>query len=257
MDLHEAMERRHAVRLYTDEAVDDADLRELENLIGRCNAESGLHCQMAHGLDNAFCGHATHYGRFRGVHNAVALIGPDQGTDPLTGIIDAGREPQASLQTRIGYFGERICLGIVQMNLETCWAVLDDPRDGWWSLIPGERLVCVLSFGHGARAGGRHHSKPLDRLCAVPSHRAVPGWFREGVRAASLAPTSLSEQPFVFVLHEDDSVSIRPTEGLFAYVGAGCARCHFEIGAGGHHVRWRGRDADHATRSREVALGPS
>lgn len=74
MNLLEAMEQRHAIRAYTDEPVDQAILDILRAEIDACNQESGLHIQMAAGLDDAFLGLKTHYGRFTGVHNAIALI---------------------------------------------------------------------------------------------------------------------------------------------------------------------------------------
>ncbi|WP_055426729.1 nitroreductase family protein [Bifidobacterium aesculapii] len=75
MDLREAIDARHAIRAYTDEPVDPDALDTLQADIEAWNAESGLHMQMAVGLDDAFLGLKTHYGRFKGVHNAIALIG--------------------------------------------------------------------------------------------------------------------------------------------------------------------------------------
>lgn len=75
MDLREAIDVRHAIRAYTDEPVDPDALDTLQADIEAWNAESGLHMQMAVGLDDAFLGLKTHYGRFKGVHNAIALIG--------------------------------------------------------------------------------------------------------------------------------------------------------------------------------------
>ena len=75
MDLREAIDARHAIRAYTDEPVDPDALDTLQADIEAWNAQSGLHMQMAVGLDDAFLGLKTHYGRFKGVHNAIALIG--------------------------------------------------------------------------------------------------------------------------------------------------------------------------------------
>ena len=75
MDLREAIDARHAIRAYTDEPVDPDALDTLQADIEAWNAESGLHMQMAVRLDDAFLGLKTHYGRFKGVHNAIALIG--------------------------------------------------------------------------------------------------------------------------------------------------------------------------------------
>uniref|UniRef100_UPI003A92DF6A nitroreductase family protein n=1 Tax=Bifidobacterium pullorum TaxID=78448 RepID=UPI003A92DF6A len=247
MNLLEAMEQRHAIRAYTDEPVDQAIPDILRAEIDACNQESGLHIQMTTGLDDAFLGLKTHYGRFTGVHNAIALIGRpvrdgaadghgaagtnehDAATETATGTADpsvavdtipdgaaaawhkaaaadeAATDPgEIALQERVGYYGERLALRAVQLGLETSWAVLDDAdaaEHPWWCLHPGEKIVWVLAFGHGARPGGRRRSKPIEELCRIPDGMAMPDWFRAGMEAAMLAPTSLSQQPFLFTLH--------------------------------------------------------
>ncbi|WP_419497740.1 nitroreductase family protein [Bifidobacterium pullorum] len=299
MNLLEAMEQRHAIRAYTDEPVDPSTLSILRAEIDACNQESGLHIQMAAGLDDAFLGLKTHYGRFTGVHNAIALIGRavhddasdgtmpdgviagvrghDATTETATGLAGSGKmtdttqngmttawhkataadesatDPgEIALQERVGYYGERLALRAVQLGLETSWAVLDDADTAehpWWCLLPGEKIVWVLTFGHGARPGGRRRSKPIEELCRIPDGAAMPDWFRAGMEAAMLAPTSLSQQPFLFTLYEDGTVSTEVTEGLFAHVGLGCAKYHFEVGAGRENVHWRD------TTSGEEAVG--
>ncbi|WEV72402.1 nitroreductase family protein [Bifidobacterium sp. ESL0790] len=265
MNLNEAMTERHSVRMYTDEAVSPEVLDTLASEIKACNDTSGLHIQMASGLDDAFCGYKTHYGHFTGVHNAIALVahvdkpydlrpkkkktpepcdikpsartsnGDDtdalrssskndnsnrDDTAPIAQTTSlpvpqsnapAPADPvpadEAETEEKVGYYGEQLALRIVQLGLATSWAVLDDAEDGWWQLEPGERLVWILAFGHPARAGAKHHSKPLESLCSLPASLGpnatledAPNWFQRGIAAASLAPTSLSQQPFVFEL---------------------------------------------------------
>ncbi|WEV52910.1 nitroreductase family protein [Bifidobacterium sp. ESL0704] len=360
MDLNEAMTERHSVRMYTDEPVSKALLSEIASEIERCNAKSGLHFQMAAGLDDAFCGYKTHYGRFSGVHNAIALVakigvpydlhpakkqarpntsnaatssslnstsradqsaasansrsndptpdahfisqtpGPTANnrhtTDSAEQPIDPVPPEEAETEEKVGYYGEQLALTLVGLGLDCSWAVLDDATDGWWKLEPGERMVWILAFGHGARPGAKHHSKPLDSFCSLPTSLGkngeaptladAPDWFQRGVAAASLAPTSLSQQPFHFTLEDaraaemtndkslnatdpatqvegssgqstaNDSPSVttvnsmassaspKPrvsacvTPGLFAHVGLGCAKRHFEIGAGTSNFVW-------------------
>ncbi|WEV69478.1 nitroreductase [Bifidobacterium sp. ESL0775] len=275
MDLNEAMTERHSVRMYTDEPVDKTQLDDIAAEVERCNAASGLHFQMAAGLEDAFCGYKTHYGRFSGVHNAIALVtkidkpydlhpakkapnAAEPTTDPIP-------PEEAGIEEKVGYYGEQLALKLVQLGLATSWAVLDDAATGWWKLEPGERVVWVLAFGHPARAGAKHHSKPLDSLCSLPANLGpnatladAPDWFRRGIEAASLAPTSLSQQPFHFTLKDTNAtdssavsaspavtsekplpiVSARATPGLFAHVGLGCAKRNFEIGAGTDSFKW-------------------
>ncbi|WEV63989.1 nitroreductase family protein [Bifidobacterium sp. ESL0732] len=259
MDLNEAMTERHSVRMYSDEPVSKALLDDVAAEVERCNASSGLHFQMASGLEDAFCGYKTHYGRFSGVHNAIALVtkidvpydlhpakkAPAAKTNPTSNVAqshtamsadlhvnssvnhagqadNSATQPndpippeEAEIEEKVGYYGEQLALKLVQLGLATSWAVLDDAATGWWELEPGERVVWVLAFGHPARPGAKHHSKPLDSLCSLPASLGgngevptladAPEWFQRGVAAASLAPTSLSQQPFHFTLEEADS----------------------------------------------------
>ncbi|PST45862.1 nitroreductase [Bifidobacterium callitrichos] len=295
MNLLEAIDARHAIRAYTDEPVAPDALARLQAEIDACNAESGLHIQMAAGLDDAFLGLKTHYGRFKGVHNAIALIGAvPSGSEIATAEGTPVSLEAADLQERVGYYGERLVLRAVQLGLDTSWAVLDgaenvDPAEAWWTLGDGESMVWVIAFGHGARPGGRRRTKPIEELASVVEGDAVaertgaaqsagvadqhvdshgdaaltnhsldnaPDWFRAGMEAAMKAPTSLSQQPFHFTLHldgdsagladatddagsADGEVSAEALDGLFAHVGLGCAKYHFEIGAAPHKVEWR------------------
>lgn len=276
----ETMRARHAVRAYTDEPVAEGTLDELRAEIDAINAASGLDFQMAAGLPDAFMGLKTHYGRFSGVHNAVALLGSD-GTgrgDTLQSLNDANGTPSspeaAALQERIGYWGERLALRMTELGLASSWAVLDatdavPATEAWWTPRNGEALVWVLAFGHAARAGAKHRSKPMEKLTDVPEE-TMPDWFRAGMEAAMLAPTSLSQQPFTVTLvggdgdgdgngaHDDGEdehgsngiglcggrdgerkANITALPGLFSHVGAGTAKWHFEAVAGAEHCAWR------------------
>lgn len=289
MNLNEAMTERHSVRIYTDEPVSKTLLDDIAAEVERCNAASSLHFQITSGLEDAFCGYKTHYGRFSGVHNAIALITPiDKPYDlhpakksPNTNIPAADPIPpeEAEIEEKVGYYGEQLALKLVQLGLVTSWAVLDDAAAGWWKLEPGERVVWILAFGHPARPGAKHHSKPLDSFCSLPAALSpdatltdAPDWFQRGIAAASLAPTSLSQQPFHFTLEDTQinttqnandtnssdgsdssgvsdgseitcakplpTVSAQVTPGLFAHVGLGCAKRNFEIGAGTSNFKW-------------------
>ncbi|MCH4209716.1 nitroreductase family protein [Bifidobacterium sp.] len=258
-DLQNVVAERHSVRMYTDEPVDDESLATIKEEIAVCNATSCLHIQLANGLADAFCGYPTHYGRFSGVHNAIALIGagssiPDLGTSASAASHAQAHDAQiharqtttgtdeTALQIKVGYYGELLSLRIVHLGLATSWAVLDNAVDGWWSLGDGEHVIWILAFGHPARPGAKHHTKPMEQLRKLPEGieaSQAPKWFIRGMHAAMLAPTSLSQQPFIIELHGDDTVSAQATEGLFAHVGLGCAMCNFEIGAYPHHVVWR------------------
>jgi hypothetical protein len=74
-------------------------------------------------------------------------------------------------------------------------------------------------------------------LCDL-AEDAMPDWFRHGMEAAQLAPTSLNQQPFLFSLDADGRATVKASEGLYANVGVGTAMRHFEIAAGPEHCSW-------------------
>lgn len=231
LDLGEAMERRHAVREYTDEPVGADAMDVLRAQAAACNAQSGLGIQLVEDDADAFGGCPTHYGRFRGVRHAIALVGPDDPARP------------ASLDEQVGYYGERLALTATALGLATSWAVLHETTEhqGRWTIGAGERMPAAIAFGHGAREGRPHRSKPEDELGAVEhgSYAQAPAWFRAGVRAAMLAPSALGKQPFRLVLLADGrTVRAEALDGLQPWIGLGIARLHFELGAGGADFAW-------------------
>lgn len=75
MDLHEAIINRHAVRNYKDKPLESEAKETLLKKISEYNNESGLHIQLISNEPKAFDGFITHYGKFSGVNNYIALIG--------------------------------------------------------------------------------------------------------------------------------------------------------------------------------------
>ena len=101
MELLEAIRCRHSVRQYTDRPLPREIIQELETEIAACNAESGLHIRLVTDEPDAFQGVLAHYGKFSGVRNYLALIGP--------------KGPE--LDEKLGYYGARLTLKAVQLGL--------------------------------------------------------------------------------------------------------------------------------------------
>ena len=108
MELLEAIRCRHSVRQYTDRPLPREIIQKLETEIAACNAESGLHIRLVTDEPDAFQGVLAHYGKFSGVRNYLALIGP--------------KGPE--LDEKLGYYGARLTLKAVQLGLDTCWVAL-------------------------------------------------------------------------------------------------------------------------------------
>lgn len=76
MELMEAIQQRHSVRQYTDEPIAADALAALQDEIAACNREGGLHIQLVVNEPKAFDSTMAHYGKFSGVKNYIALVGP-------------------------------------------------------------------------------------------------------------------------------------------------------------------------------------
>ena len=221
MDLMEAMARRHAVRAYLDRPLAGAELEALEAAVARVNRESGLHIQLVKNEPQAFDSTLAHYGKFSGVANYLALVGP--------------KGPE--LEERCGYYGEHIVLEAQRLGLNTCWVALTYKKvPSAFTVSPGEKLVMVIAVGYGATQGAAHRSKE-ESTVSVAEGGAAPEWFRRGVQAALLAPTAMNQQKFRFTL-QDGRVTAKAGFGTYTKVDLGIAKYHFELGAAPETVDW-------------------
>jgi len=220
--LMDAMKSRHAVRRYTDQVIPEDVRAELAAAIARGNAESGLNIQAVYDEPEGFRGGMAHYGSFRGVRNYLVLVG-QTGTD---------------LDTTCGYYGQRIVLLAQYLGLNSCWVGLTyNKRKIQAEIGEDEKMALVIALGYGENTGKPHKSKPLEDLGRVRGGAAMPDWFRRGTEAASLAPTGLNQQKFLFELDGD---AVRATTGSGAYtrVDLGIVKYHFEIGADSPDWHW-------------------
>lgn len=108
MDAMEAMRERHSVRSYQDKPLEQEVVTTLQNAIDDINTESGLHIQLIVNEPEAFDSFMAHYGKFSGVQNYLALVGPKG----------------ANLDETCGYYGEQLVLLAQQLGLNTCWVGL-------------------------------------------------------------------------------------------------------------------------------------
>ena len=74
MTLLEAIEARHSVRKYKDEAIPEEILVILRDRIREINEKAGLHIQLVTGEPKAFSGLMA-YGSFSGVKNYLVMVG--------------------------------------------------------------------------------------------------------------------------------------------------------------------------------------
>ncbi len=220
MTLMEAMQARHSVRQYREEALRKEDAALLREEIETCNAESGLHIQLVCGEPKAFSGLLARYGKFSGVTNYIALVGK-KGPD---------------LSETCGYFGERIVLRAQQIGLNTCWVAMTYSKvPSAFSAGEGEKLCAVIAVGYGKTQGSGHRVKSVREV--TEGEPPFPEWFVSGVEAALLAPTAMNQQKFRFAL-QGNRVSATAGSGFYTKLDLGIVKYHFAMGAGADAFTW-------------------
>lgn len=219
MDIMQVIRARHSVRAYTPRKIEPERRRELDRLVERYNAESGLHMQLRYDDPSGFDSRLAHYGSFRNVNNYLVLAG--------------AKAPD--LETNCGYYGEKFVLEAQKLGLNTCWAVLTFQKSAVRKLLAeGDRLVAVIAVGYGATQGTAHKNKPRERL--VRCRGEVPAWFVRGAEAAILAPTAMNQQKFQISLENGEPVLRVAGLGPYTKIDLGIVKCHFEA-ASEHTIR--------------------
>lgn len=214
MTIMEAIRARHSVRSYSEQPLNEDITAELNNMISQINERADLHVQLVTGEPEAFSSALARYGKFSGVMNYIALVGPK------------GRD----LAEKCGYYGEMLVLKAQQLGLSTCWVALTFKKvPGAFVVEKGEKLVMVIAIGYGKTPGVSHKGKKISELFTASG--PVPSWFTDGVYAASLAPTAMNQQKFIFS-YEDGKVSAKAKTGIHAMTDLGIVKYHFEVGSG-------------------------
>ncbi len=220
MNLTEAMEQRHSVRSYNGKKIEGEVKEKLEQEIRECNKEGGLHLQLVLNEPKAFESFMAHYGKFSGVTNYIAMIGPKE----------------KDLEEKVGYYGERLVLYAQQLGLNTCWVAMTYKKiKGAFVVNPGEKLCLVIAIGYGSSDGVAHKSKMEGEVSVAEGN--VPEWFQKGVKASLLAPTAMNQQKYKFTLN-GNRVLAETGKGFYTKIDLGIAKYHFELGAGKENFSW-------------------
>ena len=220
MDMITAMKERHSVRSYKSEPIADELLAVLQDEIDDCNREGNLHIQLITNEPKAFDSFMAHYGKFSGVTNYIALIG----------------KKSPDLEEKCGYYGERLVLKAQSLGLNSCWVAMTYKKiPGTFTLDAGEKLAVVIAIGYGKTTGVAHKSKAISAVSNVTANS--PEWFKNGVKAALLAPTAMNQQKFTLTLNQNE-VTAKAGMGFYAKTDLGIVKYHFEIGANSSEWHW-------------------
>lgn len=193
MTIAEAVKVRHTIRAYSGKAIEGERLKKLQEMIRHANEEGGLHFQLINGQENALSPFRIRYGKWTGVTNYIAIVGPDT----------------PNLEQKCGYYGEQIVLWAETAGLKTGWVetTCEQVPDSF-SVEEGERFVMSLCIGESDKAGGPHKLKAVSQLSDVAG--AMPEWFEKGMELAQLAPTAGNQQ--LFCIHYDGEKLFMTTE---------------------------------------------
>jgi len=222
MDLKEAIEKRHAVRQYTDEKIEGEIEKDLRAEIASCNKESGLNIQLCLNEEKAFNeGLLAKLGMFKNVKNYIAIVG----------------NKSEDLDEKIGYYGEKIVLKATQLGLNTCWAASGYKKSKVCAKTSdNEKLFITIAIGYGINDGKPRKTKSIDKLATVSNDS--PQWFINGLKAVQLAPTARNQQRFKFIL-SGNLVEAKALFGFHTKIDLGIAKYHFEIGANSKEWTWK------------------
>lgn len=209
----EAIQVRHSVRAYQNRKIEQEKVDQLKALIDMVNADGNLHLQFIEDAGNTFKRFLSKVMGLSSAPSVIACVGPDD----------------ATLDERIGYYGEKIVLAAQCMGLNTCWAGTFQKNGVPAEIGAGERLVIVIAIGYGEHQGKQRKSKTPEQISNVQGAR--PDWFDFGVEMALRAPTAINQQSFDIRLNEDGSVDFADKGGPFSKVDLGIVKYHFTVGA--------------------------
>lgn len=208
----EAIKSRHSVRNYEDKKIESEKVAKLKEKLDELNKEGNLHLQF---IEDAGATYNKLLNKAMGLGSApsvIACVGPDD----------------ASVDERVGYYGEQFVLYAQQLDLNTCWAGTFNRKNISADIPEGEKLVISIAIGYGANQGKERKSKTIDQVTTANSNR--PYWFNYGVEMALLAPTAINKQKFE-ISYDHNEVQFKDKGGVMSKVDLGIVKYHFEVGS--------------------------
>ncbi len=219
MEVMDIIRSRHSVRQYLDKEIPQEIRQQLDDYATTLNRESGLNMQILYDEPECFSSRMAHYGNFENANNYIAMVG----------------RKNEGLEERCGFYGEKLVLKAQELGLNTCWVALTHGKS---RAVVGadEKEVIIISLGYGKTQGTAHKGKAAADISNITPDS--PGWFRQGVKAALLAPTAINQQKFRFELEGNRVKAKAGLIGTYLKVDLGIVKCHFELGAGKENFEW-------------------
>lgn len=208
----EAIKSRHSVRNYENKKIESETVVKLIEKLDELNKEGNLHLQFIENAGNTYNKLLNKAMGLGSAPSVIACVGPDD----------------ATVDERVGYYGEQFVLYAQQLGLNTCWAGTFNRKNIAAEILDGEKLVISIAIGYGSNQGKDHKSKTADQVTVANSNR--PYWFNYGVEMALLAPTAINQQKFE-IEYNDGEVQFQDKGGVLSKVDLGIVKYHFEVGS--------------------------
>ena len=212
MTAMEIIEARHSVRQYKNVKIGTEKREILDKLCAEINEESGLNIQIIYDEPKCFNSMMAHYGKFSGVSNYISIVG----------------EKNNDLDEKAGYYGEKLVLKAQELGLNTCWVAMTHGKSK--AIVnKGEKEAIIISLGYGETQGVAHKNKELSALAKVSE--TDPDWYKDGVKAALLAPTAVNQQKFM-IERDGEKARITAPKGMLTKMDLGIVKYNFEYATG-------------------------
>lgn len=212
MNAMDIIASRHSVRQYTSKKIEAEKQEILGKLVSEINAATALHIQIIYDEPKCFSSMLAHYGRFSGVDNYISIVG----------------SKNDELDEKAGYYGEQLVLKAQELELNTCWVALT--RGKSQAVVgKGEKEAIIISLGYGETQGTAHRNKDIASLAKVSD--SDPDWYKDGVKAALLAPTAVNQQKF-FIERVGEEARITAPKGMMTKMDLGIVKYNFEYASG-------------------------
>lgn len=217
MDMKEAMEKRHMVRKYTDEPLKEDMIKKLNERIEENNKAHNLNMKLMIKEEHAVNA-LIKLLLARGVRNYIILAG----------------ETSSNLDEKLGYAGADVMLYAQTLGLNTWW-VGGTYNRSVAKYVDNKKVIGIIAVGYGISQGVPHKSKVASEVSNISE--SSPEWFKNGIKAALLAPTALNKQDFM-IKQNGNKVSIECNNGIFTGANVGLIKYHFDLGAGVENFEW-------------------
>lgn len=217
MDMKEAMEKRHMVRKYTDEPLKEDMIKKLNERIEENNKAHNLNMKLMIKEEHAVNA-LIKLLLARGVRNYIILAG----------------ETSSNLDEKLGYAGADVMLYAQTLGLNTWW-VGGTYNRSVAKYVDNKKVIGIIAVGYGISQGVPHKSKVASEVSNI--NESSPEWFKNGIKAALLAPTALNKQDFM-IKQNRNKVSIECNNGIFTGANVGLIKYHFDLGAGVENFEW-------------------